>query len=227
MVTRSSTSGPRSAQVPARYLAATDHLDFRHPAVAAFVERETADAADEREAAVRLYYAVRDGLDYDVFGQDLSSGGVRASAILERGQGFCLHKSILYAAAVRAVGVPSRLKVSEVRNHLSSPRLRTLVGGDLFVHWLTEVHLGGRWVKATPVFNKLLCRLYGIEPLEFDGVHDASAHPFKDGAEMRFLTDHGTYADLDYGHLIGVMRQRHPRMFELGLCTPRSVAVAA
>lgn len=215
------------AAVPARYLAETAHLDYGHPAIRTFVAEATAETDDPREAAVRLFYAVRDGLDYDVFGQDLSSDGICASAILARGEGFCLHKSILYAACVRAVGVPSRLKVSEVRNHLSSPRLRALVGGDVFVHWLTEIHLDGRWIKATPVFNKLLCRLYGIEPLEFDGVHDASAHPFKDGAEMQFLRDHGTYADVDYDHLIGVMRARHPRMFERGLCTPRSAEVTA
>lgn len=227
MVTNLLNAEPRPFEVPERYLAETAHLDFTHPAVQSFVAQATAGAADERDAAVLLYYAVRDGLDYDVFGQDLSPEGIRASAILERRQGFCLHKSILYAASVRAVGVPSRLKVSEVRNHLSSPRLRELVGGDLFVHWLTEVYLGSRWVKATPVFNKLMCRLYGIEPLEFDGVHDASVHPFEDGAEMQFLADHGTYADVEYDHLMGVMRGRHPRMFELGLCTPPSGTVAA
>jgi transglutaminase-like putative cysteine protease len=127
---------------------------------------------------VRLYYAVRDGVRYDVYGADLSREGMRASAILEAGHGFCLHTSILYAAAVRAVGIPSRLVLTDVRNHLASDRLKQLVGGEVFhFHCLTAVHLHGRWIRATPVFNKLLCRLYGIAPLEFDGLSDSMHHP--------------------------------------------------
>lgn len=52
--------------------------------------------------------------------------------MLERGLGFCVHKLILYAAVLRAVGIPSRLYYGDVRNHLASPRLRELVGGDVF-----------------------------------------------------------------------------------------------
>ncbi|WP_425549681.1 hypothetical protein, partial [Agromyces bauzanensis] len=38
----------------------------------------------------------------------------------------------------------------------------------------------------------------GVEPLEFDGVHDAVLHPFSgDGSEyMEYIQDHGWFADL-------------------------------
>src|SRR5207248_2324841 len=123
------------------------------------------DRTDEVAMACALYYAVRDGIRYDVYGADLTRRGLSAGGVLEQGFGFCVHKSIVYAAALRSVGIPSRLVYGDVRNHLASPRLRELVGGEIFrFHSLTSVHLNGTWVKATPVFNKMLCRLYRMKP---------------------------------------------------------------
>lgn len=196
---------------------ATEHLDYESPAVREFVARAVPDPqADPVDKAVRLYYAVRDGILYDVYRTDLSRSGMRASVIIERGTGFCIHKSLVYAAALRAVGVPSRLYYGDVRNHLASPRLRELVGGDVFrFHALTSVYLNDRWVLATPVFNKTLCRLYRITPLEFDGTADSLYHPFdEDGRRhMEFLTVHGTFDDFPYDLVVGGIRTSHPLLF--------------
>ena len=113
----------------------------------------TAPAPGQR--AVKLYYAVRDGLRYEVYGADLSRTGMRASAIIERGYGFCIHKSLVYAAALRVGRHAEPGAYGDVRNHLASPRLRELVGGDVFrFHSLTRCNCDGQWLKATPVFNK-------------------------------------------------------------------------
>ncbi len=117
--------------------------------------------------------------------------------------------------------------VSEVRNHLASPALRALVGGDTFVHWLTAIQLDGRWLHVTPVFNKVLCRLYRMEPLEFDGESDARLHPFTDGQQMEFLTEHGHFDDVHYDRLIGLMRARHPGMFTDGTLVPDAGSLTA
>ncbi|MEU8763372.1 transglutaminase-like domain-containing protein [Streptomyces sp. NPDC048659] len=192
----------------------TDFLDHESDEVQNFVDSVVKDrAADRRENAVKLYYAVRDGLDYEVYDTDLSRRGLKASSVLAAGQGFCLHKSVVYAAAVRALGIPSKLVYGDVRNHLASPRLIAHIGGDVFFHGLTQVYLDGQWVKATPVFNKLLCRLYGMEALEFDGTGDSLYHPYAGqggkGA-MEFLTDHGSFDDVPYGFVISTMRAKHP-----------------
>jgi hypothetical protein len=205
---------------------ATYFLDYHHERVQAFVKDAIGDAVTEKDRAVRLFYAVRDGLDYEVSGQDMSREGLRASEIVARGEGFCVHKSILYAAAVRAVGIPSRLVVSEVRNHLASPALQALVGGDTFVHWLTAIRLDNRWLHVTPVFNKVLCRLYRMEPLEFDGSSDARLHPFTGGEQMEFLAEHGEFDDVDYDRLIGLMRAKHPGMFTGGTVVPDAGSLA-
>jgi transglutaminase-like putative cysteine protease len=197
--------------------AATEFLDYDSPQVREYVSTVLPSGdLSPREQAVRLYYAVRDQVRYDVYGADLSREGMRASSILEAGHGFCLHKSILYAAAVRSVGIPSRLVLTDVCNHLASPRLKRLVGGDVFhFHCLAEVNLDGRWIKATPVFNKLLCRLYGIKPLEFDGINDSLHHPYDEQGRrsMEFLRYHGEFTDFPYEMVIDGLTRTSPRLF--------------
>ena len=197
-------------------LAATEFLDAGHPVVREFAYR-AADGADKpADRAVRLYYAIRDQIRYEVYDADLSRAGLRASAIISRGSGFCVHKAIAYAAAARALGLPSRIVLTDVRNHLASARLRELAGGDVFTfHSLVSVLLDGRWVRATPVFNKTLCRLYGIAPLEFDGTADSVCHPYDESGRqhMEFLREHGEFDDFPYHLVVPGLRVAHPRLF--------------
>ncbi|HEX5568890.1 MAG TPA: transglutaminase-like domain-containing protein [Streptomyces sp.] len=198
----------------------TEFLDHDHDVVRDFVHRSLpggGEGMSDIERARALYYAVRDGIHYEVYGADLSREGLRASSTIRRGMGFCVHKSIVYAAAMRAVGVPSRIYYGDVRNHLASPRLEELMGGKVFCfHSLTTILLDGKWVKVTPVFNALLCRLYKIRPLEFDGRNDSMYHPYdEDGRQhMEFLRSHGEFDDVPYDLVVGGIREAHPRLFE-------------
>lgn len=197
----------------------TEFFDYESSAVRTFIEKSVKDrSADPVRQVVDLYYAVRDGLFYEVYGTDLTRQGLRASAIAGAGQGFCIHKSILFATAVRAVGVPSRIVFADVRNHLASERLKQLIGGDVFFHALTSVQINGRWTRATPVFNKLLCKLYGMKPLEFDGTADSMHHPYLDGdgggAQMEFLKEHGEFDDLPYELVMDSIRRAHPKFLD-------------
>jgi len=204
----------RAASAP--LLQATEFLDCGSDEVSQLVDRTLTGDESPRDRAVKLYYAVRDGIRYEVYGADLSRNGLKASAILRAGFGFCIHKSVVYAAAARAAGIPSRVVLADVRNHLASDRLRELVGGDLFrFHALTSVFLDGRWVKATPVFNKLLCRLYGIAPLEFDGSADSLYHPYDANGRrhMEFVQHHGEFDDFPYELVTEGIRSAHPRLF--------------
>ncbi|MGH3753024.1 MAG: transglutaminase-like domain-containing protein [Pseudonocardiaceae bacterium] len=195
----------------------TEFIDYRCDEVQDFVERWVpAAASTDTERAVSLYYAVRDKVRYEIYGADFSRSGLRASQVLRARSGMCIHKSVLYTAALRAVAVPSRLVLTDVRNHLTSDRLQALLGGDVFhYHCLTSVYLEGRWVKATPVFPKILCRLYGIAPLEFDGVTDSLHHPFdlQGRRNMEFLRTHGEFSDLPYDFVVNGLRAAHPRLF--------------
>ncbi|WP_018680897.1 transglutaminase-like domain-containing protein [Actinokineospora enzanensis] len=195
----------------------TEFLDYNSHTVREFIDRAMPDDAEtDIDKAVALYYAVRDGIHYEVYGSRMTRAEFTASAIINRGRGFCVHKSIVYAAVVRAVGIPSRIVYGDVRNHLASERLRELVGGDVFCfHSLTSVHLDGRWVKATPVFTKLLCKLYKIAPLDFDGRSDSLYHPYDEQGRrhMEFLRMRGEFADFPYDTVVSGIRAAHPKLF--------------
>lgn len=156
----------------------SEMIDADHPAVADFA---AAGTGDQRTRAVRLYYAVRDGFRYDPYKVDLSIIGLKASGVIVDGFGWCVPKAILLAAACRAVGIGARVGFGEVRNHLSTARLREAMGTDmLYRHGYTAIHLGGQWIKATPKFNVALCRKPGLHTLEFDGSGEFDDVPHED-----------------------------------------------
>ncbi|MGR8921339.1 MAG: transglutaminase-like domain-containing protein [Gammaproteobacteria bacterium] len=186
------------SQAPEDCLAPTPFIDFDHPAVAAYAERHAA-GADARERAVALYYAVRDDIRYDAYGIELSVRGLSASHALETGRGWCVPKAVLLAAVCRAVGIPASLGYADVRNHLSTERMRQSMGTDIFIwHGYTAIYLDGAWHKATPAFNRELCEKFRIRTLEFDGREDSIYHPFDmDGRQhMEYLAYRGEFVDL-------------------------------
>jgi len=204
-------------------------LDFDHPSVAAFADEASRGARGPRERAVSLFYAVRDGIRYDPYSATASAEVFKASATVARGASFCIPKAILLAAVGRAVGIPSRLRFADVRNHLATPRLLGLLGSDVFVfHGLTEMRLEGGWVKATPTFNLSLCEKFGVRPLDFDGRSDAVLHPFDHSGKrhMEYLRDRGSYADLPLDEVLRAYRVAYPQLFDeagsfLGLSASR------
>lgn len=198
------------------YLRPTADLNFEHPAVLAFARAAAAGAADERERAVRLFLRVRDEIRYDPYAISLEPGRFAASVTLELGHGFCVTKAILYAAGLRALGIPSRLGFADVVNHLATQRLKETMRTDVFAwHGYTEVWLGGRWVKATPAFNATLCEKFGTAPLEFDGVHDSVLQPTnRAGAPfMEYVRDRGTFADFSLEAMLEGWREVYPHLF--------------
>jgi len=198
-------------------------VDSDHPDVVAFAEEATAGATTDREKAVALFYAVRDGIRYDPYTMSDDPETYRASAVLRDRVSYCIPKSVLLCAAARAVGIPARLGFADVRNHLNSEKLRERLGGsDLFVyHGYTELLLDNRWFKVTSAFNIELCERFGVLPLEFDGEHDALLHPFTaDGRDhMEYVRERGSFDELPFEEIVEAFRATYPLMFE-GDCAP-------
>jgi transglutaminase-like putative cysteine protease len=193
------------------YLKPTACLDADHPTVRSMAEAAIQNAGSPVERATRLYYAVRDGVRYDPYNVELTIEGLTASAVIGRRRGFCVAKAGVLVALARCVGIPARLGFADVRNHLATERLRQMMGTDIFYyHGFTELHLDGRWIKATPTFNIELCEKFGVRPLEFDGSGDAILHPFDttNRRHMEYLRFHGSRADMPIDELREVM-QRH------------------
>lgn len=200
------------------YLQPGEFIDSGHPAVVAFA-REHASGATERERAVSLYYAVRDGIRYSPFLEFMAVETYRASSVLARGVGFCVGKSALYAACARSIGVPARIGFADVKNHLTTPLLRERMGSDVFIyHGFAELLLESQWVKATPVFNQELCRRFRVKPLEFDGRADSIFHPFDedDRRHMEYVNFRGTFADVPVEQIMRDFREYYPSGYALG-----------
>ncbi len=198
------------------HLAPTDFLDADHPAVRRFAEEAAGTAATDRQRAVNLFYRVRDDFRYNPYAFTLEADKYQASYVLAAEEGFCIQKAILLAAAARALNIPARLGFGNVKNHLTTERLKQLMGGDLFVfHGYTILFLDGRWVKATPAFNRSLCDKFGTRPLEFDGRSDAVFHPYDNQGRlhMEYVHDYGAFDDFPLEMMIAEMRRYYPAWF--------------
>lgn len=161
---------------------------------------------------MKLYYAVRDLVRYDPYQIDLSVAGMRASTTLERERGWCVSKAVLLAACCRALGIPARLGFADVRNHLSTARIRERMKTDVFFwHGYTEMLLDDRWVKATPAFNIELCNKLRLLPLEFNGKTDSLYHPFdaEGRRHMEYVRHRGVYPDLPLAEIIATFKDEY------------------
>jgi transglutaminase-like putative cysteine protease len=180
-------------------VAGTPLMDADHERVRAFAEEQAGSLDSDRERAVALYYAVRDGIRYDPYELSATIEGMCASATLDKGRAWCVPKAILLAAACRSLAIPARVGFADVRNHLSTERMRRHMKTDVFFwHGYTAIWLNGAWLKATPAFNIELCDKFQLKPLEFDGEADSLYHSFDrvGNRHMEYLDYRGEFNEV-------------------------------
>lgn len=190
-------------------LAATPTFDHDTPAVREWALATIDGAPDEAQRARRLFASVRDLIRYDPYVFDVDPSAFAASAVLASERNWCVPKAVLLTAGARAAGIPARIGFADVRNHLSSEKLRARMGTDLFVfHGYVALHVGGAWRKVSPAFNAGLCARFGVEPLDFDGRSDALLHAY-DGEgrrHMEYVADHGTWTGIPFAEMLAAFR---------------------
>lgn len=181
------------------YLMPTAMIDSDHAAIVDFAQKSTTGLSNPKDRAIHLYYQVRDGIRYDPYAIDLTVPGMRASTTLKSGRGWCVPKAILLTACCRVLGIPARLGFADVRNHISTARMRRQMRTDIFFwHGYTAIYLSRKWIKATPAFNIQLCDRFKLKPLEFDGCSDSIYHPFDQlgNKHMEYVRYRGEMADV-------------------------------
>lgn len=198
------------------YLSPGRFIDSDHPALVEFAESRRGNSDDPRDQAVSLYYAVRDEVRYNIYAFSHDRETLRGSHALAAGQSYCVPKATLLAACARHCGIPARIGLADVRNHLSTPKVLAMLKSEIFaMHGYTELYLGGRWVKATPAFDRGLCEAFGVVPLDFDGLTDSVFQPYTAQGQrhMEYLVDHGQFADVPEDLFFGHLAICYPHLF--------------
>ncbi|MDD5052857.1 MAG: transglutaminase family protein [Sulfuricurvum sp.] len=150
------------------FLEATDIIDYDHPAVAAKARELAKGCTDDTVIAKRCFEFVRDEIRHTGdAGEGITT--LRASEVLEQGQGWCYAKSHLLAALLRANGIPialcyQRLSCSEY------------VEGIYCLHGLNAVYLKKfGWYRVDARGNK-----EGVNA-QFDPPHERLAFALCEG----------------------------------------------
>ena len=149
------------------YLTPTYYFDYETDEVQGLIGEFKEGGAAPKEIAIGLYLKIRDTWRYDPYHISLLQEGYKASTISKKEKGHCIDKSILLIACLRGMGIPARIHLAKVKNHIGVERLVEKLGtNELTPHGMVNLYLEGKWLKVSPAFNKTLCQKCNVAPLE-------------------------------------------------------------
>lgn len=202
------------------YLQPTKFFDFNKSKVKQKALEITEGCETDKEKAKTLFYWVRDNIKYNMtlFIPKIINN-FKASKVLHKRQGFCVSKSILLSSLARAVGIPARIHLVDLINHLISQKVIDFMKDKtMYYHGFSELFIDGKWVKLTPSFDKETAIRGGFLPhVEFDGENDAVFPPYDINGNRfgEYVGDHGVHADLPLDEIDRVFEEKYEvyRMF--------------
>jgi len=200
-----------------KYLEPTYFFDFKAEPIQRILTDLKGELISDKEKSVALYSLVRDHWKYDPYSINLSKEKFRSSYIAKKTTGNCVEKSILLISLLRAVGVPARLHLGKVKNHIAAERLIEKFGSnELTPHGMVQARLNGKWLKMSPAFNKSLCVKFNVEPLEFDGENDSFLQQFnrKGTKFMEYKDDYGPFEDVPLEFMKRNIKEHYPHIFD-------------
>lgn len=204
-----------SNQVDPIYLKKTAFLEVDHPKVLNFID-SIDRTKTKRDQAIDLYYLVRDHFLYDPYHLDLRQEALKVSTILDKKRAWCVEKSIVMTACLRALRIPSRLGYGVVINHIGVDKLTSyLKRKEIVFHGFVEAYINGTWIKSTPAFDKKVCRLSGVPPLDWDGKNDAMFQAYNGKNKfMEYVHFYGKFDDVPIELMNNEMKKYYPHLFE-------------
>ncbi|ETR73740.1 MAG: transglutaminase domain-containing protein, partial [Candidatus Magnetoglobus multicellularis str. Araruama] len=172
---------------------------------------------DPKTKAIRLFYAVRDNIQYDPYTFNLKPDQLKASYVLKQKKTYCVPKAVLMTSVIRAAGIPARLGYANLINHTISNDLKTILNTNVLAwHGYTEVYLKDSWIRITPAFNVELCKYLNVPPVEFDGEsHAIFPSADNDGNKhMEYIEYHGTFDDVPLETIVKSMMEHYPMLMK-------------
>jgi len=194
------------------YLQATYFIDCDHDLIQKTARQLTGSLSEPKIIAKAIFLFVRDKIRYNPYSFSTSREDYQAHSILARGKGYCIQKAILLAALCRAAGIPSRLRLANIKNHQVPVKLAEMMKTDIFYcHGYNEIQLDGRWLKATPTFDRFMCERLGINPVSFDGSKDAifAAHTLDGRLHIEYLQQWGPFSDLPFAEIMATFNDNY------------------
>ncbi len=112
----------------------------------------------------------------------------------------------------RTIGIPARLGLAKIRNHLVPQKVLDILKTDIFPwHGYADPYLDSKWVKATPAFDLILCETNGFIPVEFDGYHNAvlPSHDKPGNPHVEYLLDRSPFDNVPLEHIRKALIERN------------------
>tara|TARA_R110000868_G_scaffold363643_4_gene625984 strand:+ start:909 stop:1544 length:636 start_codon:yes stop_codon:yes gene_type:complete len=200
-----------------KYLESTYYFDFENELVQNLISEFKTDTLSDKEKTIGIYTKVRDNWKYDPYSISFSKEKYKSSHIAEKQSGNCVEKSILLIACLRALGIPARLHLGKVKNHIAVQRLTEKFGSnELTPHGMVNVYLDNKWLKMSPAFNKSLCEKLNVEPLDFDGENNSFLQQYNsEGTRfMEYIDDYGYFDDVPLDFMIKNIKEHYPNIFD-------------
>jgi transglutaminase-like putative cysteine protease len=201
-----------------KYLKPTFYFDFKNELIQKLISEFKNDTLSNKEKTIRIYTKVRDNWKYDPYSISLSKEKYQSSHIAKKQSGNCVEKSILLIACLRALGIPARLHLGKVKNHIAVERLTEKFGSnELTPHGMVNVYLDNKWLKMSPAFNKSLCEKLNVEPLDFDGENNSFLQQYnsKGNRFMEYIDDYGYFDDVPLDFMIKNIKEHYPNIFDI------------
>ena len=189
-----------------KYLKPTFFIDSDSEKIKTMANNLESSSNSKKELSIQTFEFVRDNIPYTIKDFQIDSRArFKASSVLDAQRGFCITKSILLVALLRANNIPARLHFADIINHRSTQHFRELMGGtNVFIfHGYAEVFLD-KWYKLTPSFESSLCKKHDYPLCVFTGTNDAilKTHDLKGRLFVDYIKDRGVYADLPFDDMV-------------------------
>ena len=198
-----------------KYLKETYFFDYSHDAIQSLVT--SFRPLSKLEQIEGLFLKIREEWRYNPYNIYTKKEEYRASFIGSNSEGHCIDKSTLFVAGLRALGIPARLRLAKVANHIAVERLTEKLGSNYIApHGISEVYVNDKWVKCSNAFNKALCDKYNVDPLEFDGTHDAIFQAYNRDQHqfMEYLEDYGAFEDVPFEFILKTFIENYRSLYQ-------------
>ena len=196
------------------YLNASSTINFNSPEFSEFMSKAVLEGSP-KEKAIAWYFYVRDAFLYDPYHLNLRPEALTVSHIVSKRRAWCVEKALVFVAGCRKMGIPARLGFGIVQNHIGVDKLELyLKRKEIVFHGYAEVFLDEKWVKCTPAFDRRICAVNKIEPLNWNGEDDSLFQAFSGEQQfMEYLHFYGEFAEIPFDLMHAEMEKYYPHLF--------------